>query len=417
MERSRTESTTWRAIYALVILGLLVAFMLSVKAVLNPVLLFLLVVLVASPFAGERSHRLLVGAAGLLTVVWLLDTLGPLLAPFFLALGLSYVLYPLVRRIERRGVSRGLAIAILALPVLALIALVAFIGIPALLRQLGQLIRGVPQAIQSLVAWVERMQMELARRDFAYVDESAILERLRALQPEAVLQYLQARQAAIARNIWVAMTGAGRGLSFVLSVLGYLVLAPILGFYLLRDWERIQASLAGLVPPASRPRVLAFAREYDRLLAGYIRGALLAASIIGTLTFLGLWIMGIPFAFLLGAMAAVFNLIPYVGLVLTLIPALVVALFTGNIVVSLLKVLLVFGIVQTLDGTVIGPRVVGGSVGLHPVWVILALSVAGFFWGFVGLLLAVPLAVLVKLLLREAIARYRRSRAFLGDHA
>ena len=417
MESPRTETKAWRAIYAVVTVGLLVAFMLSVKAVLNPVLLFLLVVLLASPFAGERSHRVLIGAAGLLTVVWLLDTLGPLLAPFFLALGLSYVLYPLVLRIERRGVSRGLAIGLLALPVLALLALVALVGVPALMRQLGELIRVVPQAIQSLVVWVERMQVELARRDFAYVDESAILARLRSLQPEAVLEYLQARQAAIARNVWVALTGAGRGLSFVLSLLGYLVLAPVLSFYLLRDWERIQGTLRGLIPPDKRPRVIAFAQEYDRLLAGYIRGALLAASIIGTLTFLGLWIVGIPFAFLLGAMAAVFNLIPYVGLILTLIPALVVALFAGNVVVSLLKVLLVFGVVQALDGTVIGPRVVGGSVGLHHVWVILALSVAGFFWGFVGLLLAVPLAVLVKLLLREAIARYRRSPAFLGDDA
>jgi hypothetical protein len=285
MESPRTETTAWRAIYALVTIGLLVAFMLSVKAVLNPVLLFLLVVLVASPFAGERSHRILIGAAGLLTVVWLLDTLGPLLAPFFLALGLSYVLYPLVLRIERRGVSRGVAIGILALPVLALLALLALVGVPALLRQLGQLISRVPEAIQSLVVWVERMQQELARRDFAYVDESAVLERLRALQPEAVLQYLQARQAAIARNVWVAMTGAGRGLSFVLSLLGYLVLAPILGFYLLRDWEKILGTLRGLVPPANRPKVMAFAQEYNHLLAGYIRGALLAASIIGTLTF------------------------------------------------------------------------------------------------------------------------------------
>lgn len=417
MENPRSDSTAWRAIYALVVVLTVVAFALSVRAVLNPVLLFLLVALVASPFAGERTHRLLMGAAGLLTILWLLDTLGSLLAPFFLALGFAYVLYPVVRRIERERISRGMAIGLLALPLVVGLGLLVFVGIPSLMAQLAELIRGVPQAIQSLVAWVERLQAQLIRRDWAYVDESAVLRQLRALQPEQVLQYLQSRQSAIAASIWGAVMGAGRGLSFLLNVVGYLFLAPILVYYLLRDWERIHAALTGLIPPASRPRVLAFAHDYDRLLAGYIRGSLVQSAIAGALTFIGLWALGIPFAFLLGVMAAVFNLIPYVGLILTLIPALVVALFTGDVAASLLKVLLVFGTVQALDGAVVGPKIVGGSVGLHPVWVILALAVAGFFWGLVGLLLAVPLAVLVKLLLREAIARYRRSPAFVGDNA
>lgn len=417
METPRSDTTAWRAIYALVVVLVLVAFMMSVRAVLNPVVLFLLVLLVASPFAGERTHRLLMTAAGLLTIVWLLDTLGSLLAPFFLAIGLAYVLYPLVRKIERKRISRGTAIALLALPLLGGLALLVLLGVPALLRQLGELIRAVPQAIQSLVAWVEGLQAELARRDFPYVDENAVLVRLRSLEPEAVLAYLQERQSAIAASVWGGVMGAGRGLSTVLSILGYVFLAPILVYYLLRDWERIQSSLAALIPARSRARVLAFAQDYDRLLAGYIRGSLIQSGIAGALTFLGLWAFGIPFAFLLGSMAAVFNLIPYLGLVLTLIPALVVALFTGDVVPSLLKVLLVFGTVQALDGAVVGPKIVGGSVGLSPVWVILALAVAGFFWGLVGLLLAVPLAVLLKLLLQEALGRYRRSAAFIGDNA
>jgi predicted PurR-regulated permease PerM len=417
MELPRSESTAWRAIYALVVVLVVVAFALSVRAVLNPFLLFLLVLLFASPFAGERSHRLLVGAAGVLTIVWLLDTLGALLAPFFLAVGFAYVLYPLVLWLERRRLSRGAAIGVLALPLLAALALLVFVGAPALVGQLAELIRRVPLAIQSLSGWVARLQLQLARNDWAYVDEAAILKRLQSLQPETVLAYLQARQAEIARSVWGGIVGAGRGLSFMLSILGYLFLAPILVYYLLRDWERIETSITGLVPTRSRARVVAFAREYDRLLAGYIRGNLLESAIVGALTFAGLWALGIPFAFLLGAMAAVFNLIPYIGLILTLIPALIVALFTGNIALSLLKVILVFGSVQTLDGAIIGPKVLGDAVDLHPVWVILSLSVAGFFWGLVGLLLAVPLAVLLKLLLREAIARYRRSPAFLGDNA
>lgn len=416
MERSRADSRIWRAIYALIVVVVLVAFLASVRAILNPFILFLLFLLLASPFSGTRSYVNLVIASALLVLLWLLSTLGSLLAPFFLALGLAYVLYPVVRRIERRNVGRGPAIAILSLPIIALIALAVVFGVPALAAQTADFVAGVPDALQSVVAWAERAQLQLARR-YPFVAESGLLERIRSIRPETVLAELEARQAEIARRVWGAVMGAGRGLSFALTILGYLFLTPILAFYLLRDWERIATNLAELVPGVSRPRVVAFLQRYDGLLSGYLRGTLIQSAIIGTLTTVGLWAMGIPFALLLGVMAAVFNIIPYLGLVLTLIPALVVALFTGNVLASLAKVLIVFAVVQALDGAVIGPRILGGSVGLHPVWVILALSVAGFFWGFVGLLLAVPLAVLVKLLLEVALTRYRASSMFQATDA
>ncbi len=130
------------------------------------------------------------------------------------------------------------------------------------------------------------------------------------------------------------------------------------------------------------------------------------------LTWLGYLALGIPYALLLGVIAAVFNLIPYVGLILSVVPAIVIALFTANVLASLGKVLGVFLVVQLLDGSVIGPKLLGDAVGLHPVWVILALSISGYFFGFVGLLIAVPLAVLVKLLLVSALTRYRGSGFF-----
>ena len=412
MDRPQADARVWRAMYALIVLLVLVAFFLSVRAVLNPFVLFLLFLLLAAPFRGTRAYVNLVVASALLVLLWLLTTLGSLLAPFFLALGLAYVLYPLVRKLERGRVTRGPAIALLSLPIIAGLALAIFFGVPALARQLADFIAGVPAALQAVTEWAERMQFRLARAEWAYVDEAAIVDRLRSIQPDAVIQYLQARQAEIARRVWGAVVGAGKGVSFALTILGYLFLTPILTFYLLRDWERITASVVDLVPGVSRGRVVAFFREYDRLLSGYLRGTMLQSCITGSLTFIGLLIAGIPYALLLGVMAAVFNIIPYLGLILTLIPALIVALFTGNVLASLLKVLAVFLVVQALDGAVVGPRIVGGSVGLHPVVVILALAVAGFFWGFVGLLLAVPLAVLFKLLLGVALARYRSSTTY-----
>jgi predicted PurR-regulated permease PerM len=132
------------------------------------------------------------------------------------------------------------------------------------------------------------------------------------------------------------------------------------------------------------------------------------------MTWLGLLILGFPYPGVVGLVAGVFNLVPYLGLIVSIIPAVIIALLSGDIGGSLIKAAIVFGIVQFIDGSVTGPRIVGTSVGLHPVWVILALSVGGLFFGFVGVLLAVPGAVLIKLLTGLALERYTQSELFLG---
>jgi predicted PurR-regulated permease PerM len=115
--------------------------------------------------------------------------------------------------------------------------------------------------------------------------------------------------------------------------------------------------------------------------------------------------------------AGVFNMVPYLGLAVSLIPAIIIALFSGNVLVSLLKVVVVFVVVQALDGSVTGPKIVGGAIGLHPVWVILALALGGAFFGFVGLLIAMPAAIFLKLLLNRGLEHYRASGLYLGDAA
>ncbi len=381
---------------------------------LNPFLLFLTLAVLLSPWSGRRGHLLVIGSAGLLTLIWILSTTGFLLAPFFLSLVFAYIFHPIVERIQGPRIPRTLAIGILAVPILGLLALALFVGIPALSSQIAQFIERVPILIQSTVTWAEGVRTDLLRRDLPYLNEDMLLVRVSEIRPETVIDYLQARQADLARSIWAGILGAGRGLSTVLTILGYLVLTPILSFYLLRDYDGIVARLAALVPRPQAPVILEFAREYDRLLSRYLRGQLLAAAVVGVLTGVGFWVVGFPYALLLGVVAGVFNIVPYLGLIVSLIPALLIALFSGAILLSLGKIAAVFAVVQLLDGAVIGPRIVGESVGLHPVWVILALAVASFFWGFVGLLLAIPLAVLIKLLLNVVLTRYQNSRLYFG---
>ena len=415
MNENAADPFDWRTWHAVVVLGVLGLFLFSIRSILNPFILFLLLLFLVQPYSGTRFHQMLVATAALLTFVWLLDTTGFLLAPFVLALVLAYIQHPLVARLERRGLSRLAATVLLALPAIAIIGVVLFVGIPALSAQVAEFIRGTPEFLQTATLRLEQWQAQLQSRDLPWLDEQALVDRLRSIQPEAVMAWMQQRQAAIAQGVWTGLLGVGKGLGAVLSLLGYVFLTPILTFYLLRDWTGIQARLRELVPGPYRDRVVGFASEYDRLLARYLRGQVLAAAIVGVLTWLGFLIAGFPYALLLGAVAGVFNIIPYMGLVASLIPALVIALFSANPLVALLKIAVVFAVVQALDSSVIGPRVVGEAVGLHPVWVLLALAVTGYFFGFVGLLIAVPLAVLVKLLLRHALDRYRASSVYRGE--
>jgi predicted PurR-regulated permease PerM len=209
--------------------------------------------------------------------------------------------------------------------------------------------------------------------------------------------------------------GLGRGIGTVFTVLGYVALTPVLTFYLLRDWQRLTAGAADLLPAGRREQIVAFAVDCDRLVSRYLRGQVTVAIAMGVITALGLWIARFPYAGTLGLIVAVFSVVPYLGLVLSLIPAIFIALVSGSVVVSLVKVAVVYGLTQLLEASVISPRIVGGSVGLHPVLVLLALTLGGYFFGFVGLLIAVPAAAVGRLLVERGLRRYRGSALYRGE--
>jgi predicted PurR-regulated permease PerM len=405
----------WPTIYVAVVALCVLAFLFSVKTVLSPVVAFLVLLLLISPWAGNRFHLLTVMAASFLLLLWLLDTLGALLAPFILAFVIAYILDPIVDLMQVRGIKRGWAIAILAVPGIVVITLVVLFGVPALVQQIESLIERLPAALQRGVDWVQGLRARLLASQLPFFRGEALERALASFSPERVAQYINEQQAEIGRRVWGAVLGVGRGVTIVLSVLGYLVITPVLAIYLLIDFDKLIARAGSLIPRAKRTTWLAFGAEYDRLLSRYLRGQITAAVIVGMLTWIGLFVLGFPYSGLVGAIAGVFNVVPYLGLIASVIPAVIVALLSGSIVASLIKIAVVFAIVQVIDSTITGPRIVGGSVGLHPVWVILALAVGSFFFGFVGLLLAMPAAVLIKLVVRDALARYRESRVFEGE--
>ncbi|MEC9298465.1 MAG: AI-2E family transporter [Gemmatimonadota bacterium] len=399
----------WRvlqAIVALFVFGLLVF---GVQELLNPFVLFLILLIVLIPFRRAPGYVLLVSVAAILTMYWLLATTGFLLAPFVLGFGLAYVLDPLVDALVERRVARSLAIVLLALPVVGAGAAAVLFGIPALVGQIDDLVQAAPELVALVGDWLSGI------REFVVgipgVGEDVVPD-LANLDPEEIVAFLQERREQLASGTWRGVLGLGRGLGSAATVAGYVFLTPILTFYLLRDYDGILARLRGLLPRSREAGVVEFAHEYDVLLSRYLRGQLTVALIIGVLTGTLLLVVQFPYAFLLGALAGVMGLIPFLGLVLSIIPAVIIALVSSNVLWSLAKVAFVYGLVQILDGGIISPRVVGDSVGLHPVWIVLALSVGGFFFGFVGLLISVPAAVGVKLVMVRGLERYRSSELY-----
>jgi predicted PurR-regulated permease PerM len=393
------------------------------REVLNPFLVFIALVATMVPLRRTRFFWPIVGPAFGLTFFWLLSELGSLLAPFILGLVAAYILSPLVDRLSRLGFigrldasstddtrSRTVAIFVLCLPLIAAIVGLFAWGVPALAREMNDLLSRVPELMAALAASLRSLETTLMRMRVPGIGAAEWVERIQNLD-EDLVEFLQARSTTLIQGAWTGVLGLGRGIGTLFSLLGYAVLTPVIAFYLMRDYGRLALGLDGLIPP-DRTSERSFLREYDQLLSSYLRGQVTVALLIGLLTGVGLWIAQFPYALLLGSITAVLGLVPYLGLVLSLVPAVAIALTSGAVGISLLKVAIVFGVTQGLEGAVISPRVLGGSTGLHPVWILMAIALGGFFFGFVGLLIAVPVAAGLKLLISRSVDRYRASAFF-----
>lgn len=383
----------------------------QVRAVLSPLVLYPLLCAVLWPYRWHGAVLRLLLATGALTGVWFLWTHGSVLAPFLLALAIAYFLAPAVTELEHRGVPRSPAILMLLLPFLLIVVLGLALLIPAAQRQLTSLIEQIPELARRVADWALELRTRfLANSGGLLTDAQA--ERLRNLQPSDLVSMFNAQWEDVVRRVWSTAMGFARGVGALVGVLSYVVVTPVVTYYLLKSWRRFTVKIEELVPPARREAAFGFLQEYDRLLGRYVRGQLVEATFVGFLTGGALWLLGFPGALLVGLIAALGNLVPYIGLPLSMIPGLLFALVSGSILPNLLKLLAVFAVVQFVDGSITGPRIVGRSVGLNPVWVMIALVLFGSLLGFVGILVAVPLAVFVKMLVGRWLDRYKASALY-----
>lgn len=335
-----------------------------------------------------------IAAAVFLFVLW---WLGDVILPFVLGGALAYMLDPIADRLQRWGFSRVMATVTIMLTALLIIVLLFLLVIPLLIQQAGALIDTAPQMFQRLQGWLTTQFPQIMDAD------STIRQQLLALG-----QTIQSKGGALLNSLF------NSALSLI-NVIVLVVIVPVVTFYLLLDWDRMISRVDELLPRDHASEIRKLASEIDRTLASFIRGQGTVCLILGTYYALGLGLIGLNFGLVLGFIAGLVSFIPYVGALIGGSLALGLALFQfwGQWVwIGAVGVIFLIG--QMAEGNILTPKLVGESVGLHPVWLLFALSVFGAIFGFLGLLVAVPMAAMIGVVIRYALAQYKEGRLYRG---
>ena len=349
---------------------------------------------------GRQAAFWLAALAGSLLFVWLFSDI---LLPFIMGLALAYLLDPVADRLERAGMSRFWATITIVVLAVLLLALAVLLLVPVLVSQLTGFLDRLP----SYVARLQELGGDLLRSDLArYVGVE---------DAQGTVENVVSQGATWVGTILGSVWAGGRAL---FSVISLFVVTPVVAFYILYDWDRMVAKIDNLLPRDHMETIRSLGRQIDDAMARFIRGQGSVCVILGLFYAVSLTLVGLNFGFLIGSIAGLISFIPFVGSIIGLV------LSVGVAVVQfwpdwiwIVAVAAIFGLGQFIEGNILQPRLIGSSVGVHPVWLMFALFAFGSLFGFVGLLLAVPATAAIGVLIRFGLARYQQSRIYWGSSA
>jgi predicted PurR-regulated permease PerM len=331
-------------------------------------------------------------------LLWLL---GPVLTPFVVALVLGYALHPLVDGLARHGLSRGLAVALVEVLALLVVLAVVLLVAPILGKNLPALRDQIPVLMARVDDWLKPLAAQFG------ITLSLDIDSLRAF----VLTHLSDGTQA-----WweTALSSLRIGGSFVLGLVGTVVLLPVVLFYVLMDWPQIVARSQSLVPPRLRPAFDSFMAECDHMLGQYFHGQLMVMGLLAVFYSAGLALFGFDLAVPVGVFTGLAIFIPYIGYGLGCLLALLAGLLEFGGLHGLVAVGVVYGLGQLLESFYLTPRLVGERIGLHPLTVIFALLAFGQLFGFIGVLVALPVSAVGVVAFRRVRALYLGSALYGG---
>ncbi len=346
-------------------------------------------------------------AAGLALVFLaiLVVSLGSVFLPLFLAFVIAFLLDPLVATLERRGVKRPLAVAVVFLFLVVIAGTMGTLFVSSIADEFSNVRINLPAYAGRLYEIIPRqakqyLDIETPDKVYRHIDQG--LAEMRGASLDIIRETFTVVKKAFAST-----------LSFILALLGYFII-PVYLYYFLKDLPRIREGALALVPVRFRNHITDFADEIRDVLAAFVRGQLAVCAILAVLYSVGLYVIGIDLAVVIGTTAGIAFIIPYFGTILGIVLSMSMAALKFQDLLHPLLCLGWFVIVQSLEGAVITPRVVGEKVGLHPVVVILALLVGGELAGILGMLLAVPVTAVLNVFFRALIHAYRESAYYRG---
>ncbi len=336
--------------------------------------------------------------AGIVLVAVLLYALGPVLTPFLVAAGLAYLGDPLVDRLEARKLSRTTSVLIVFAALIMAVMIAVVVLVPLLQQEFVVLAEKLPGYIdwfqQTALPWLQaRLASNLPALDLEYLKQ-------------VVGEHWQQMGGVVAK-LMGSITGSSLAL---LGLFANLVLIPVLTFYLLRDWDLMVARIHALIPRRYEPRAVRLANECDSVLGAFMHGQLLVMAALGLVYSVGLWVVGLDMALLIGMIAGLVSFVPYLGFILGMVLAGIAAVVQYQEALPLVYVLMVFGVGQLLESFVLTPYLLGDRIGLHPVTVIFAVMAGGQLFGFIGVLLALPVAAVMMVMLRQFHEHYLKGQ-------
>lgn len=341
--------------------------------------------------------------AALLALLLFLWVFSDILLPFIMGTALAYLLDPFADRLQRIGMSRFWATITIVVLTILVLALVALIIVPLLVSQLTGFLERLPSYIAQL--------QSLGDRFF----QTRIGQFFRSQSSGSSADQIVSQGAAWLATVLASVWAGGQAL---INIVSLIVVTPVVAFYLLYDWDRMLGRLDLLLPRGHADTIHGLARDINLAIAGFIRGQGALCLILGLFYAISLSVVGLNFGFLIGSVAGLISFVPFVGSIVGFVLSVGVALvqFWPDWV-WILVVVGIFAVGQFLEGNILQPRLVGSSIGVHPVWLMFALFAFGSLFGFVGVLLAVPVTAAIGVLVRFAIERYRVSALYLDRDA
>ena len=336
-----------------------------------------------------------------LGLICFIGAVQSILLPFVLSFVLAYILHPLTAKLEKWRIGQGVASLLVTFGFCLLVVMVFLIVVPILQAQVVDFMRRIPQFSASVWDYLKGV--------ISYTKENITPEQMSELS------------VAVRDSVVNVLMAIGAGLSQMLSsgiaifnVLALIVITPVVLFYVLRDWGKIQKQVKSVIPKNKEEIVQSIGQEINSTLSGFIRGQAMVCLLLGIFYGIGLSAVGLDFGMLVGLLAGVLSFVPYFGFGTGLGLSLFLALMQNFTMGQWGGLALIFTVGQVLESYILTPYLVGDKVGLHPVWIIFALLAGGVLAGFIGILIAVPTAGVIGVLLRRFLKWYRTTDFYLG---